>query len=575
MESEQQDEERDKNSSMISPPIASFHASAGSTTSTQPPRLPSPPILRSKKSASTLFHVIRKRKNDEETLDENIEIGLEHVFDCEEWRELVPPNTYVMVRMSMQNFLVKKEGKRNAALSYRWENKIVVKTGGRAPNGVRLPIQVRELAIDFMRALELYADAFSFVWVDFLCHLDVDVHREVILNTMGELYTRALVLPLYLVDFARACEDNEKIKMRDENKDEKKETKKEIKGQKRGTDKGSSRILCTDTLARKRLLTALRRAWIQQEIGYGELFRGAVERFVHACLQHHCWDELATFLRRRPFAIRWMVENMKDVTMRDVTTCEGDMNDKNTFSKASVTMEHDKCKSMLGFAKIPSPPKSNKLARPNPSALHRACSRLKAMSPTFVIRLIENICFQQRFDASDLFSSVRLLRAFSESAVFREDDIFVSTLQCAAKCANLEWIPGSSPLALRSQTAILRKCWRTMLESKMTFTFRNGRIDPQAVMLGIFLEPPAALANVLSAKKGILGEGAFVVHVRDRSRYVMFSIKEQRIVSINVITCNRHTDHADMRVDSIDELFGMRAPNAVAGSVEGGTDNDG
>ena len=50
----------------------------------------------------------------------------------------------------MHDFL---KNRKNLVLSYRWKNKIKVTCGGIAPGKIRLPVQKRELAIDFLRGL--------------------------------------------------------------------------------------------------------------------------------------------------------------------------------------------------------------------------------------------------------------------------------------------------------------------------------------------------------------------------------------------------------------------------------------
>ena len=78
----------------------------------------------------------------------------------------------------------------------------------------------------------------------------------------GELYTRGVVLPLYLLDF-------------------------------------------TSNLDSEALMIALRRGWIQQEISYGLLHTETTKRFVEKCIESESFGELATFLRRRVKAMKW------------------------------------------------------------------------------------------------------------------------------------------------------------------------------------------------------------------------------------------------------------------------------
>ena len=137
------------------------------------------PNLKCSKSMEIMFHVVRKIRDDDEEA-----IPLEKVFDAKEWRDIIPSSKYVLVRVSMHDFL---KNRKNLVLSYRWKNKIKVTCGGIAPGKIRLPVQKRELAIDFVRGLP-YINEGGSLWVDFLCHLDVDVNRTLILNTMGTTF---------------------------------------------------------------------------------------------------------------------------------------------------------------------------------------------------------------------------------------------------------------------------------------------------------------------------------------------------------------------------------------------------
>jgi hypothetical protein len=148
----------------------------------------------------------------------------------------------------MHDFL---KNRKNLVLSYRWKNKIKVTCGGIAPGKIRLPVQKRELAIDFLRGLP-YINEGGSLWVDFLCHLDVDRHRREILNKMGELYTRGVVLPLYLLDF---------VKMRNS----------------------------------EALMISLRRGWIQQEISYVVCLEVVCSRISIECCREYQSSVLTFF----------------------------------------------------------------------------------------------------------------------------------------------------------------------------------------------------------------------------------------------------------------------------------------
>ena len=61
------------------------------------------PNLKCSKSKELMFHVVRKIREDE---DFARAIPLEKVFDATEWRDIIPPSKYVLVKVSMHDFLM-------------------------------------------------------------------------------------------------------------------------------------------------------------------------------------------------------------------------------------------------------------------------------------------------------------------------------------------------------------------------------------------------------------------------------------------------------------------------------------
>ena len=127
----------------------------------------------------------------------------------------------------------------------------------------------------------------------------------------GRTYTRAVVLPLYLFDFTvnRKSDD---------------------------------------------LMTAMRRGWIQQEISYGVLHRTTTEHFIKTCIKSESFGELATFLRRRPKAMKWFVKAWKNdksedtsedtVKIRSIQEMDGaDLNDLSTYTELMMAVQEMYC----------------------------------------------------------------------------------------------------------------------------------------------------------------------------------------------------------------------------------------
>jgi len=435
--------------------------------------------------------VVRKIREDE---DFARAIPLENVFTAEEWRHIIPPSKYVLVKVSMHDFLM--NGK-NLVLSYRWDQKIKVKCGGIAPGKIRLPKQERELAIDFVRGLP-YINEGGSLWVDFLCHLDVDRHRREILNKMGELYTRGVVLPLYLLDF---------VKMRNS----------------------------------EALMISLRRGWIQQEISYGELHKETTKLFVNTCIESGYFGELATFLRRRIKALNYLTESYDKEKTEGVCLSFG--------RRTSVDLLESEAYKDL--ANIPDPFKTviekvewiadiphlcGLVSQEKGQTDRRMASILSKVCKHISESTIKNLCCEvakaQTFDSKDFVSAVRLIRAFSESPLFNEEDVFVATLQCAARASNLKWND-----SCRIQTEILRKCWRTVFDNinnvkdsstPAILKFDVRREHKHATGLGIFL----VLPRFLEKSRGEV----FTIHIRDKDIYMLFKLEPENP------SCDGHHD---------------------------------
>ena len=178
----------------------------------------------------------------------------------------------------------------------------------------------------------------------------------------------------------------------------------------------------------------------------------------------------------------------------------------------------------------------------------------------------------QTFDSKDFFSAVRVIRAFSESSLYSESDVFVSTLQCAARASNLNWDVKSRVI----QTRILRECWRTVfhdIDSSKTLNFAVRRTHEHALGLGIFLILPKFLQECRGGK-------AFTIHIRDADVYILFTYsrdkKTSSLSSVYVLSDPRQKSSArttplsvDKSVDTVESLFklGLPSPTSTDGLV--------
>ena len=222
---------------------------------------------------------------------------------------------------------------------------------------------------------------------------------------------------------------------------------------------------------------------------------------------------------------------------------------------------------ILNLIKFPSPPNC-KMSKKNSSFLSRIC---KYASESMIKSLPLEVAKAQTFDSKDFFSAVRVIRAFSESSLYSESDVFVSTLQCAACASNLNWDVKSRVI----QTRILRECWRTVfhnIDSSKTLNFAVRRTHEHALGLGIFLILPTFLQQCRGK--------AFTIHILDADVYILFTYirdkEKSTLRSVYVLSDPRQKPSArtmplsvDKSVDTVESLFklGLPSPTSTDGLV--------
>lgn len=225
---------------------------------------------------------------------------LREVFEADAWRDAVDAagvDALYLVRCGDDE--LKNLGVR--MLSYRWATLLEVDCGVLVPGtGSYRDRKHRTLATDALGVLcRECAEGSAYVWVDFLSHLDVPAHRTAVLNSMGCLYTEHVVLPHYLMLFAEQAEAALLLPLAQDRMQE--EAKKSTGhagnfrcgfcGKKFLNEMYMDRHMDNKhgegaelRRAAETVQAAMRRGWIQQEIGYGELDYSVVMRFVQAAM---------------------------------------------------------------------------------------------------------------------------------------------------------------------------------------------------------------------------------------------------------------------------------------------------
>jgi hypothetical protein len=124
------------------------------------------------------------------------------VYDSLAWRAAVTnancSSELFLVESTYDEFLCLPNAE---VLSYRWSEVITVKCGVREPGSGELSEpRESEISLDIFRKLMDLRE--SYLWVDYLSHLNDPSHKRAVMRRMGSLYLYGNVFPLYLQDFS-------------------------------------------------------------------------------------------------------------------------------------------------------------------------------------------------------------------------------------------------------------------------------------------------------------------------------------------------------------------------------------
>jgi len=395
------------------------------------------------------------------------------LFDAAEWRAAVAQaglGELRLIRFSASELKRADFKDKLNVLSYRWKKKLLegFEEGRRPRTGeeggitcaVLLPGQKeyteckkRVLPVDALDALKSLESGEHYLWVDFLCHLDVPSHKGHVLEAMGPLYRDHTVRPYYLVEYAEAMERL-------------KEVPKEEWTSRHHQDAGATRII---------MQSALRRGWIQQEVGYGKLHGPTVRRFLQAAMAVGDYGSITTLVRRRPSALRWIMTEAKS-NLDDVDI------GFETSSNIYTTLD------ILGVIEyVPELKPACSSSAGGTAMLQAVCRVLtenNARDPP--CELVSKLSGEQTFDPAEIFDALMLLRSYAESELGFEDDACYAMTQSPALQAKLSWAPSSQDgNAADKNMEVLRMCWETLLKSRLSMEFKVRRFAPETTTLGL------------------------------------------------------------------------------------------
>ncbi len=243
----------------------------------------------------------------------------------------------------------------------------------------------------------------------------------------------------------------------------------------------------TDEFPERIFSLALRRGWIQQEVTFGQLQHTVVRDFVYSCVQREEYSALGTLIRRRPRAMHWVFgryEQLKKL-IEDEEKHKKDeeiiMKDRliRGFNPAEIAYPKDKTLNFRGLLNLLECNIFNcspSLDTPNMTAdnfINHIINHRLINKEEFRDELVTKICERSAFDPTDLFCSQSLLRAFAESELTYEQDAYFAMVQCPALLCGL------------SPDDVLRACWRTILTSGTTLSFRINRKSKLDWTLGL------------------------------------------------------------------------------------------
>ena len=362
---------------------------------------------------------------DEINVNNRLHIKLIDVYDCDIWRSIVIDSKcdhLYLVSLTYDEFLSLTNAE---VLSYRWSEVIKMSCRVYAPGEQSNPSEIRtfEIALDIFRKLKQLNN--SFLWIDYLSHLNNEQHKRAVISRMGSLYLRGLVYPLYLHDY-KCDHDNSNTDM---------------------------------------LSLSLRRGWIQQEISFGRLNRDVVCDFVKSSLLKNDYGNLGTLIRRRACAIKWSFEKIQSLENVPGNICNPDICPEQ-IKKFNKGIYESRVHFILGLFRL------SPLGRTN-SNVYECISFLvnKENENSFTEELTDVLCRRNVFDPRDTFCAQSLLRSFAESRLTYETDAYIAMTQIPALSCGITTVDEIKDPYM----TVLRLCWLSILESDEYFEFSINR----------------------------------------------------------------------------------------------------
>ena len=463
--------------------IPSHHAATGEVKGTIPPNV--------------LFAVA-----DEKSAANHVSIPLEDCFDCPEWRALVTQCNHklFLVASTFEEYHILPNAK---VLSYRWKDVVTVECSVTIPGMTPSAPRSCTFCADAFHSLQDFSS--GYLWIDYLCHMNDSAHKIHVMGQMGSLYWKGEALPAYLLNVdmketdghVSGCIDEEYIRY--------------IRVQKQSSDS----------------LLALRRGWIQQEIGFGRLDVTVVKDFVTHCLAQQYYGVLGTLIRRRACAMKWVFKSKNeedqsllflDTTAEDVHQGKQRLLGKSSSSGGVSVDVQNAIRDIISAQLLQVAPdlharlvsagkeqrttlseKFHKLHTEEAEAAKKAdtffnhsdelsqlisqvwdldqkhCFDLDLCGPDcrdeaitaiqpFLTELTSKLCVSEAFNPSDFFCAFQLLKSFGESELTYESDTSCALTQVAAVSAGMEWVTGKEGELSGTSLTLLRKCWVTVFK---------------------------------------------------------------------------------------------------------------
>ena len=384
-------------------------------------------------------------------------VPLSDIFDSEEWRRECNKMDNVLdlflVRLSLADFLTLRNAE---VLSYRWgkEVKIKCKVNPPEPTGTD-DERIVDIPSNIFSILEGVKD--SYLWVDFLSHLNHPTHRRAIMNKMGLLYANGKVKTMYLEEYCNQIAGDS-----DHNE-----------------------------LKKEKVLTSLRRGWIQQEISFGELSVDIVRKYFNECIQNNDYYLIAALIRRRPNVVSWLANGLDSHSCTFLHNATDDLefskNGRDLWfnfqrsvsrffegSPTQYTPGYEEDLTVTSFVtdmlykylkdrnEIKVEEKSSVMSTEDQMQEYVRLNGHTIFEP-LITDLANRVCKKQDFDLTHLFSAYQLIRSFLESALTYEEDCYSAMTQCAALTnSSVKWTDDRT-----SGAATLQIAWKTLAHHVM------------------------------------------------------------------------------------------------------------